>query len=841
MECLIKNTSAHIVVGSHGCLLISGLTEQVVQAYSLITDLLERFQGSQDQCTATGGAALGKSLDFSRAFNCLVRKWDDKHKRELLALPEAVKQSLLTLVKESGLESSPGSVEGLNLPAAQDAHCTMTGASARLGRESGDIVGAIASNSHVRPGPDGAREPDGRRVHYLNNVAPATTPAVERPSRGLPGAPAGDLRPWDALVPPEPTATVSERRGGGAGDGTEQPLVRAPQELEEEVVRLEAVKGEEQEEEEEVGEEERLLSTGSRKEFMLLVKFFAAMGYTEQVVRRVLARTGLREASEILDLVQQEQDRSDKNPEHGDPTGKDPSGRNMTGGMGKEEPREAAKTVGRACGGHLELLDPTKHSQHGPQTGGAMAVRRKCSRDEGDGEQEEDIVLTVIKKAAVSCGYTEETVEEVYKNLPVLSTHQLITQLQGAQGALRGHPKAQTTLNARKQSVTLRPTQPLAEVRGPPLLTYPSADLSPVATANHLPPVIQKSKTSAPPPHVPYINPQPHNPQPYLQTPGHRPPTGQHSKTPNPLPYTYPQPHPPHQPPHLPSPKPAPAPVLKPKDPPQVVLTATLSTGTLVTGEQRFLEGLRKTFDLQLPDDPGDHGLRMIIIDGSNVAMSHGLGHFFSCRGIALAVQHFWNRGHRRISTFLPQFMLQLAQQSDGVIVTNDNLRDLLDESLAWKDIIKKRLLQYTFVGDLFMVPDDPLGRGGPHLDHFLRSEHRTPDLGSHSFAGFNSSFPSSKLPRAKTEVMQYRDLTPGGAALGRAASPGQGTSGGAAGPGGVEAGPERGVDETTRLRESLCQVFPGQDSAVGLVLQQHPTETDINFLSHVVLEQQGG
>ena len=37
------------------------------------------------------------------------------------------------------------------------------------------------------------------------------------------------------------------------------------------------------------------------------------------------------------------------------------------------------------------------------------------------------------------------------------------------------------------------------------------------------------------------------------------------------------------------------------------------------------------------------------------------------------------------------RFMLHLAQESDGVIVTNDNLRDLLDESQAWKDIIKKR------------------------------------------------------------------------------------------------------------------------------------------------------
>lgn len=30
------------------------------------------------------------------------------------------------------------------------------------------------------------------------------------------------------------------------------------------------------------------------------------------------------------------------------------------------------------------------------------------------------------------------------------------------------------------------------------------------------------------------------------------------------------------------------------------------------------------------------------------------------------------------------------------------------------------RLLMYSFVGDLFMVPDDPLGRKGPTLDELL-------------------------------------------------------------------------------------------------------------------------
>lgn len=37
------------------------------------------------------------------------------------------------------------------------------------------------------------------------------------------------------------------------------------------------------------------------------------------------------------------------------------------------------------------------------------------------------------------------------------------------------------------------------------------------------------------------------------------------------------------------------------------------------------------------------------------------------------------------------RLMLQSAQKTNGVIVTNDNLRDLSDESPVWRDIIKKR------------------------------------------------------------------------------------------------------------------------------------------------------
>ncbi|XP_003755952.1 protein NYNRIN [Sarcophilus harrisii] len=184
----------------------------------------------------------------------------------------------------------------------------------------------------------------------------------------------------------------------------------------------------------------------------------------------------------------------------------------------------------------------------------------------------------------------------------------------------------------------------------------------------------------------------------------------------------------------------------------------------LVTSFQRFHEALSVPFTLSLENIPGKPGLRHIIIDGSNVAMVHGLQHFFSCRGIALAVQYFWDRGHREITVFVPnwrlrknsrvreghyltklhslsllsitpsrfvdgkrvtsyddRFMVKLSEETDGVIVTNDQFRDLVDESKKWIGIIRERLLPFTFVGNIFMVPDDPLGRDGPTLDTFLR------------------------------------------------------------------------------------------------------------------------
>lgn len=64
-----------------------------------------------------------------------------------------------------------------------------------------------------------------------------------------------------------------------------------------------------------------------------------------------------------------------------------------------------------------------------------------------------------------------------------------------------------------------------------------------------------------------------------------------------------------------------------------------------------------------------------------------------------------------------------MAAESDGVVVSNDNYRDLANENLEFKKVVEERLLMYSFVADRFMPPDDPLGRAGPTLDNFLRMQ----------------------------------------------------------------------------------------------------------------------
>uniref|UniRef100_A0A3Q0R589 Zinc finger CCCH-type containing 12Ab n=1 Tax=Amphilophus citrinellus TaxID=61819 RepID=A0A3Q0R589_AMPCI len=164
--------------------------------------------------------------------------------------------------------------------------------------------------------------------------------------------------------------------------------------------------------------------------------------------------------------------------------------------------------------------------------------------------------------------------------------------------------------------------------------------------------------------------------------------------------------------------------------------------------------------------------LRPVVIDGSNVAMSHGNKEVFSCLGIQLAVNFFLDRGHTEITVFVPSwrkeqprpdvpitdqhilrdlerkrilvftpsrryagkrvvcnddcYIVKHAFESDGIIVSNDMYRDLQGEKPEWKRFIEERLLMYSFVNNKFMPPDDPLGRHGPTLENFLRRVPKT-------------------------------------------------------------------------------------------------------------------
>ncbi|XP_008570513.1 PREDICTED: protein KHNYN [Galeopterus variegatus] len=268
--------------------------------------------------------------------------------------------------------------------------------------------------------------------------------------------------------------------------------------------------------------------------------------------------------------------------------------------------------------------------------------------------------------------------------------------------------------------------------------------------------------------------------------------------------------------------------------------------GNLVTGTQRFQEALQDPFTLCLANVPGQPDLRHIVIDGSNVAMVHGLQHYFSSRGIAIAVQYFWDRGHRDITVFVPQwrfckdsrvreshflqklyslsllsltpsrvmdgrrissyddrFMVKLAEETDGIIVSNDQFRDLAEESEKWMAIIRERLLPFTFVGNLFMVPDDPLGRNGPTLDEFLKKPART--------QGSSKAQHPSKGFAEQGNQQQGREEEKGN--------------------GGI-----RKTRETERLRRQLLEVFWGQDHKVDFILQREPYCRDINQLSEALL-----
>ena len=112
-----------------------------------------------------------------------------------------------------------------------------------------------------------------------------------------------------------------------------------------------------------------------------------------------------------------------------------------------------------------------------------------------------------------------------------------------------------------------------------------------------------------------------------------------------------------------------------------IKLGATCSSKLADTPDEA--DGFLETPDLS-SEDCGQSSLnlstssafRPVVIDGSNVAMSHGNKEIFSCRGIKICVDWFRARGHREITVFVPKWRKE-ASRPDNPIADQEILGEL--------------------------------------------------------------------------------------------------------------------------------------------------------------------
>lgn len=63
--------------------------------------------------------------------------------------------------------------------------------------------------------------------------------------------------------------------------------------------------------------------------------------------------------------------------------------------------------------------------------------------------------------------------------------------------------------------------------------------------------------------------------------------------------------------------------------------------------------------------------------------------------------------GGKRMVCYDDRFIVKLAHDLDGIIVSNDTYRDLQSERAEWKRFIEERLLMFSFVNDKYVDSTD--------------------------------------------------------------------------------------------------------------------------------------
>lgn len=65
---------------------------------------------------------------------------------------------------------------------------------------------------------------------------------------------------------------------------------------------------------------------------------------------------------------------------------------------------------------------------------------------------------------------------------------------------------------------------------------------------------------------------------------------------------------------------------------------------------------------------------------------------------------------NKRIICYDDRYVLNLAIDNNGIVVSNDNYRDLISEKPEFKKVVEERLLMYSFVNDRW---DELIGHSG--------------------------------------------------------------------------------------------------------------------------------
>ncbi|XP_048372179.1 NEDD4-binding protein 1 [Sphaerodactylus townsendi] len=794
LNCLIQDTCADISVAEIGVLSIKGSAEPVVMARSHIQQFVSLFKNNDSLLSS-------QEPEVKKQFKRLVEARADKYTMDLLILPSALKRELLSLARAEGHK-------------AEDRIIDLTEADGWQELLPNETPKRHAVKCDFGTGQEEARNNAGTPVTELakqmDTVFPQSPERHFVPINGLTSLEASGGKERQSCkrrsseseerLPKKHFSLENKQEGQRVAGGTPGGVV---------VINLSASRRDKPEgpapspkEGDEISEE---------MEYKILVNFFKSMGYSPPIVEKVIGKHGpLAEPLLLLEEIVTESNKPSKEEEPaGQVTGThaakgrgSPSNRHRHDlGCHSEEPNKAEHRVGsfleaqHKAKGTLRLPD----GENRTALAGTQSPPRRdpCSRTHVNCCPEQSRVLP--KSALESDGH--------------------VTAHDKSQGLVQERKPKDATLVARGTSETSRqPVQKEAAV------AQTCADLLAVkhdqkGWCNPL----QPRARQLPPPKADL-------PERLAPSPENRPG----------LPYSH------HADPS-------------------------------VTGVQRFLESLKIPYKLELKNEPGRAHLKHVIIDGSNVAISHGLNRFFSCRGIAIAVEYFWKRGHRSITVFVPQwrtrrdsatteqhfltelqdvgilaltpsrvvlgariashddrFLLHLAERTDGVIVTNDNLREFVDESTSWREIIQRRLLQYTFVGDIFMVPDDPMGRNGPRLESFLQDESRVRTVSSHiglASGGLPPGTPLFPVPPNGGEppaTVSLSSLLPAFTAFPSPPVP----------HAAVPPLP-RSAAETTYLKEALKRIFPTSEQRAKIeeILAQHPHMRDLNALSAMVLD----